>query len=40
MLEADFWQDKAESKKILKEKKLYEDLINSFEDSEKKNERS
>ena len=36
MLEADFWQDKAESKKILKEKKLYEDLINSFEDSEKK----
>ena len=28
MLEADFWQDKLKSKKILKEKKLFEDLIN------------
>jgi len=28
MLEADFWQDKIKSKKILKEKKLFEDLIN------------
>ena len=35
MLEANFWQDKAHSKKIIKEKKLQEDLINSFEDSVK-----
>ena len=33
MLESNFWQDKANSKKIVKEKKLYEDLINSFETS-------
>ena len=33
MLDANFWQDKANSKKILKEKKLFEDLINSFNDS-------
>jgi peptide chain release factor 2 len=33
MLDANFWQDKVESKKILKEKKLYEDLIDSFDDS-------
>ena len=33
MLESDFWQDKANSKKVLKEKKLYEDLVNSFETS-------
>jgi peptide chain release factor 2 len=36
MLDANFWQDKAGSKKIIKEKKLYEDLINSFENSIKK----
>ena len=36
MLEANFWQDKANSKKIIKEKKLYEDLINSYETSTKK----
>ncbi len=36
MLEADFWQDKSNSKKIIKEKKLYEDLINSYEISIKK----
>ena len=30
MLEADFWQDKSNSQKIVKEKKLYEDLINSY----------
>ena len=36
MLDANFWQDKALSKKIIKEKKLYEDLINSFENSIKK----
>ena len=33
MLESNFWQDKASSKKVVKEKKLYEDLINSFETS-------
>ena len=33
MLESNFWQDKAHSKKVIKEKKLYEDLINSFETS-------
>jgi len=39
MLEASFWQNKAKSSKILKEKKLYEDLINSFNESiEKLNE--
>ncbi len=35
MLEANFWQDKSRSKKILKEKKLFEDLTNSFKNSEK-----
>ena len=39
MLEASFWQNKTKSSKILKEKKLYEDLINSFNESiEKLNE--
>ncbi len=33
MLDANFWQDKINSKKIIKEKKLYEDLINSYEQS-------
>ena len=33
MLDADFWQDKANSKNILKEKKLFEDLLNSHENS-------
>jgi peptide chain release factor 2 len=33
MLEANFWQDKNNSKNIIKEKKLYEDLINSYNDS-------
>ena len=36
MLDANFWQDKAYSKKIIKEKKLYEDLINSLNDSNSK----
>ncbi len=36
MLEPNFWQDKTNSKKIIKEKKLFEDLINSFENSQKK----
>ena len=33
MLEANFWQDKTRSQKITKEKKLYEVLINSYEES-------
>ena len=36
MLDPNFWQDKSKSKKIIKEKKLYEDLINSFETTSKK----
>ena len=36
MLAADFWQDKNLSKKIIKEKKLFEDLINSYENSKNK----
>ena len=36
MLKADFWQDKSKSQKILKEKKLFESLINSYESSIKK----
>ena len=35
MLEANFWQDKSRSKKILKEKKLFEDLTNTYKHSEK-----
>jgi len=35
MLNADFWQDKAKSQKIIKEKKLFEDLINSYNQSNK-----
>ena len=31
MLKSDFWQNKSYSHKIIKEKKLYEDLINSYE---------
>jgi peptide chain release factor 2 len=33
MLESNFWQDKANSQKIIKEKKLYEELINSHDNS-------
>ena len=36
MLEANFWQDKNNSQKVIKEKKLYEDLISSFNSSIKK----
>ena len=36
MLDANFWQDKANSKSILKEKKLFEDLINSYQETNKK----
>ena len=34
-MDPNFWQDKLNSKKVIKEKKLFEDLINSFEDSVK-----
>ena len=30
MLEANFWQDKDNSKKVVKEKKLFEDLLNTY----------
>ena len=33
MLNANFWQDKLKSQKVIKEKKLFEDLINSLEKS-------
>ena len=33
MLDANFWQDKVNSKNILKEKKLFEDLVNSHKNS-------
>mgnify|MGYP001237288589 FL=1 len=33
MLNSDFWQDKSNSQKIIKEKKLYEDIINSHDNS-------
>ena len=33
MLESNFWQNKSLSQKIIKEKKLYEDLINSYENT-------
>jgi len=35
MLENNFWQDKSTSQKIIKEKKLYEELINSHDNSVK-----
>ncbi len=35
MLETDFWQDKITSKKILKEKKLFDDLTSSLRNSQK-----
>ena len=33
MLESDFWQNKSTSQKTIKEKELYEDLINSYDNS-------
>ncbi|MBD1166938.1 peptide chain release factor 2 [Pelagibacterales bacterium SAG-MED09] len=33
MLEENFWQDKSKSQKIIKEKKLFEELINSYNNS-------
>ena len=35
MLEANFWQNKSVSQKVIKEKKLHEDLINSYDHSVK-----
>ena len=34
MLDANFWHDKSSAQKIIKEKKLYENLINSYENLE------
>ena len=36
MLDENFWQDKSSSKNLIKEKKLYEDLINNFDESNQK----
>ena len=36
MLDANFWQDKANSQKVIKEKKLIEELIKSYQNSNKK----
>jgi peptide chain release factor 2 len=33
MLESNFWQNKSNSQKVIKEKKLYEELINSYDHS-------
>ena len=35
MLEVNFWQDKKNSQKIIKEKKLHEELVNSYNDAVK-----
>ena len=36
MLEANFWQDKNNSQKVVKEKKFFEDLIDSYTSSVEK----
>ncbi|WP_435091268.1 peptide chain release factor 2 [Candidatus Pelagibacter bacterium nBUS_30] len=36
MLEANFWLDKVNSKNTIKEKKLYEDLLNTYKDTTEK----
>ena len=36
MLDANSWQNKSSAQKVIKEKKLYENLINSYGDSIKK----
>ena len=36
MLDANFWQDKKNSSEIIKQKKLFEDLINSYQSSKEK----
>ena len=35
MLEANFWQNKSIAQKVIKEKKLHEELINSYNSSTK-----
>ena len=40
MLEANFWQDKENSKKVIKEKKLFEDLIKYLQGFNRKTFRS
>ena len=35
ILDKNFWQDKSNSQKIIKEKKLFEDLINSYDETVK-----
>ena len=32
-MEQNFWEDKPRAEKVLKEKKLYEDLVNNYESS-------
>ena len=34
-MEPDFWKNKIKAEKILKEKKIYEDLVNGYESSKK-----
>ena len=36
MLNANFWQDKNNSQKVIKEKKFYEDLTNSYNNNSEK----
>ena len=36
MLSANFWQDKTNSQKVIKEKKFYEDLTNSYNNNTEK----
>ena len=36
MLSADFWQDKNNSQRVIKEKKFYEDLTNSLNNNVEK----
>ncbi len=36
MLDSNFWQDKTNSKNIIKEKKLFEDLVNSVDEANQK----
>ena len=36
MLDAKFWQNKTSSQNVIKEKKLFEDLINSLQETNQK----
>ena len=33
MLDSNFWQDKSNSQKVIKEKKLYEEIVKSYDSS-------